>query len=106
MVIRLSKNSRLRLRGSTRDGDRRALVREAASGKTREKQRASTTPQSCAIWTTIAHDRAENPEKRAKKFRILITPFARFEAGHDSPNRWKTTALSATGARCASGCPI
>src|SRR5688572_21026243 len=52
MRVRLSKNSRLRLRGSTRVGDPRALVREAASGKTREKQCASTTPQSCAIVTT------------------------------------------------------
>jgi len=34
MGVRLSKNSRLRLRGSPRVRDRRALVREAASGET------------------------------------------------------------------------
>src|SRR5688500_19986566 len=27
----------------------------------------STTPQSCAMWTTIAHDRAENPRKTHQK---------------------------------------
>jgi hypothetical protein len=47
--------------------DRRVLVREAASGKARAIRAPSPTPQSCAIVTTIAHDRADFPRKTNQK---------------------------------------
>jgi hypothetical protein len=54
----------LRRRGSTRVGVGRALVREAASGKTREKQRAFS-------YTPIVRDRDNN---RARRFRKSSKP--------------------------------
>src|SRR5688500_10366079 len=43
--------------------DRCVLIRDAASGKARENSAPSTTPRSCAIVTTIAHDKIANPRK-------------------------------------------
>src|SRR5688500_5562886 len=64
----------------------------------RAKKRAPLLPPNRARFGQQSRTTApKTPEKRAKKFRILITPFARFEAAYDSPIRWKTTASPATG---------
>src|SRR5687768_3595984 len=75
--FRLSKNSRLRLRESTRvelDARWSAKPRSAR----REKNSAPLLPPNRARFGQQSRTTPpKTPEKRAKKFRILITPFAR-----------------------------
>src|SRR5687767_8979415 len=74
--------SRIDARGrSTRVGPRSRKRQDA-----RKTARRYYTPMVRDLDNNRARPRPKPPpEKRAKKFRILITPFARFEAGYHCP---------------------
>src|SRR5688500_17719712 len=79
-------------RGSTRL-DPRSRKRQ----DTRKTARLLLHPNRARFGQQSRTTARKTPEKRAKKFRILITPFARFQAGHHCPTSWKMTFHPAIG---------